>query len=157
MMSKRQICIYQQTGILDLTAIQSLSACHVSPEGHRAFSQSPQFSWIRPSPISLPVSNSKAITNQKDARRTKQGVIFMDVSARALLKPSSHLEQWAWQLNRGLLQSREMIPSKKKKKSWWDETRSCSSGNRRGRKESAHKLHWYYSAPIRGNSTCYTE
>lgn len=31
MMSKRQICIYQQTGILDVTAIQSLSACHVSP------------------------------------------------------------------------------------------------------------------------------
>lgn len=31
MMSKRQICIYRQTGILDLTAIQSLSACHVSP------------------------------------------------------------------------------------------------------------------------------
>lgn len=30
-MSKRQICIYRQTGILDLTAIQSLSACHVSP------------------------------------------------------------------------------------------------------------------------------
>lgn len=32
MMSKRQICIYRQTGILDLTAIQSLSACHVSPQ-----------------------------------------------------------------------------------------------------------------------------
>lgn len=31
MMSRRQICIYRQTGILDSTAIQSLSACHVSP------------------------------------------------------------------------------------------------------------------------------
>lgn len=38
----------------------------------------------------------------------------MNVSARDLLKPRVHLEQWAWQLNRGLFffQSREMIPSK---------------------------------------------
>lgn len=68
MMSKRQICIYRQTGILDLTAIQSLSACHVSPEGHPAFSQSSRFPCIRRSPISLPVSNSKAIVNQKEGQ-----------------------------------------------------------------------------------------
>lgn len=144
MMSKRQICIYRQTGILDLTAIQSLSACHVSPEGHPAFSQSSRFPCIRRSPISLPVSNSKAIVNQKDARRTKQGVIFMNVSARALLKPSAHLEQWAWQLNRGFFQSREMIPSKT---TGGMKPESVPQQRRHGGK-STRKSHWRYSAQL---------
>ena len=56
----------------------------------------PSFPCIRRSPISLPVSNSKAIANQKDARRTKQGVIFMNVSARALLK--TRRAPWAMSL-----------------------------------------------------------
>lgn len=93
MMSKRQICIYQQTGILDLTAIQSLSACHVSP---RATLPSPKAHGSHASDAALlayllPIQRPPP--NQKDARRTKQGVIFMNVSARDLLKPRVHLEQ----------------------------------------------------------------
>lgn len=76
----------------------------------------------------------------------------MNVSARDLLKPRVHLEQWAWQLNRAFSSQEKWYLQKPL--SGWNQ-KLCCRGDYPRRGGSARKSPRHYPALISGNSTCY--
>lgn len=150
-MSKRQICIYRQTGILDLTAIQSLSACHVSPG---ATLPSPKAHGSHASDTAL-LAYLFPIQRPSPTKKTPEGqnkVSYLWMCQHG--PPETQRTPWAMSLTT----QQGPFPVKRNDtftNHWQDETKICSGGNM-GRKVLVNRL-WYYSVPIRGNSTCYVK
>lgn len=149
-MSKRQICIYQQTGILDLTAIQSLSACHVSP---RATLPSPKAHGSHASEAAL-LAYLLPIQRPPPTKKTPEGQ-----NKVSYLWMCQHGTSW----NPGCTLSNEPDNSTgafSSQEKWYlqkhcqDETRSCAE-EATVQRESAGKSPRYYPALISGNPTCY--
>lgn len=152
-MSKRQICIYQQTGILDLTAIQSLSACHVSPQ---ATLPSPKAHGSHASDAAL-LAYLLPIQRPSPTKKTPEGqnkVSYLWICQRGTSwNPGCTLSNEP-DNSTGAFSSQEK-PYLQKPLAEWNQNLCCRGDDTRGK--SACKSPRYYSAPISGNSTRYIE
>ena len=151
-MSKRQICIYQQTGILDLTAIQSLSACHVSP---RATAPSPKARGSHASDTAL-LAYLLPIQRPPPTKKTPEGqnkVSYLWMCQhRTSWNPGCTLSNEP-DNSTGAFSSQEKWYLQKALSGWNQKLRCRGDYPRRGGRACKSPRH--YPALISGNSTCY--